>query len=296
MRTLHFSVATMSTALALLLPARAQGQESTSSSAAPLHAKLDVVRLKNGGLLRGTIIELVPGESVTIQLANGETRKVSISETTFVGSDDHEQPESTSESGSHVPYATVHADRAHVRLEGVQSGLTFHLQTASAGFGTVAAAEGYDRLCTAPCSVDLPAGVYRFAVSRPQDAPVKAETDVDVRDGKTLRAEWVSHSGGRAAGITMMVLSPLVAVGGIAGWAADRDNQQAGSVPTIILASTLVGFAGLLVAGAVLAFRWDAVKLEVLPGAAASLVSSSTRGTVRETGAPPLGATAALWF
>ena len=41
----------------------------------------DIVRLKNGGFLRGTIAELAPGEFVTLLLVTGETRKIIASAT-----------------------------------------------------------------------------------------------------------------------------------------------------------------------------------------------------------------------
>jgi hypothetical protein len=46
----------------------------------------DVVRLKNGGLLRGTISELVPGDFVSIVLITGESRKVPYADVQYAGS------------------------------------------------------------------------------------------------------------------------------------------------------------------------------------------------------------------
>jgi hypothetical protein len=61
----------------------------------PVAAK-DVVKLKSGGLLRGTIAELVPGEFVVIVLITGETRRIAASEFDYAGPED--QLESTAKS------------------------------------------------------------------------------------------------------------------------------------------------------------------------------------------------------
>src|SRR5689334_10616230 len=45
----------------------------------------DLVRTKDGGMLRGTIVEKVPNDHVEIQLANGQTRTVKMSEVEYAG-------------------------------------------------------------------------------------------------------------------------------------------------------------------------------------------------------------------
>ena len=48
-------------------------ESSGEAPVAPAPSAPDLVRLKNGGLLRGTISESVPGEYVTIVLITGDT-------------------------------------------------------------------------------------------------------------------------------------------------------------------------------------------------------------------------------
>lgn len=72
--------------------ARADDEElpslpATESPAAPAIASKDVVRLKNGGIVRGTILESMPNHHVTIQLATGQTRTFRWTEATYVGSE-----------------------------------------------------------------------------------------------------------------------------------------------------------------------------------------------------------------
>src|SRR5688500_7843319 len=58
---------------------------SEPEAVAPKAEGKDVVRLKNGGLVRGTIVELLPGESVTITTALGKTREFAMSEVSYAG-------------------------------------------------------------------------------------------------------------------------------------------------------------------------------------------------------------------
>lgn len=45
----------------------------------------DLVVLRNGGMMRGSIVELVPGDHVLIQLPNGEERRIDMSEVEYAG-------------------------------------------------------------------------------------------------------------------------------------------------------------------------------------------------------------------
>src|SRR5258706_12993919 len=67
-------VALLLLAVALALPTGAQAQTPP-----------DQVMLTNGGMLRGTIIENMPGDHVTIQLPTGETRRFAAAEVQSAG-------------------------------------------------------------------------------------------------------------------------------------------------------------------------------------------------------------------
>src|SRR3954469_19088327 len=123
------------------LPAYAEGGGSQASEAS--EAK-DVVRLKNGGLLRGTISELNPGQSVTIVTAAGKTRELPMSDVGYAGPAARDpgadaKPGSESEYGyltgdasKTEPAVTVIGQRADLRLTGETAGITFHRQAGSA--------------------------------------------------------------------------------------------------------------------------------------------------------------------
>lgn len=52
----------------------------------------DIVHLKDGGVVRGTIIELTPGYPVIIQLPTGELRWIPWAHTTYAGADKEARP------------------------------------------------------------------------------------------------------------------------------------------------------------------------------------------------------------
>ena len=47
----------------------------------------DVVRLKNGGMVRGTILEAIPGEAVRVQLSDGNVREFPADTVDYAGPD-----------------------------------------------------------------------------------------------------------------------------------------------------------------------------------------------------------------
>jgi hypothetical protein len=63
----------------------AQAEPGAPRAYSPAPAAPDVVRLKNGGLLRGTISELVPGESVVLVTATGEVRRFAMRDVEYAG-------------------------------------------------------------------------------------------------------------------------------------------------------------------------------------------------------------------
>ena len=136
-------------------PRLAAAQTTGGAGSAPP----DIVRLKDGGMVRGTIIELVPNGSVKIQLADGQTRTFAMADTTYAGP---ASAEGTGAGGSGSwtaeGYARIHAQNAKLALQADQPNVTFHLETASAqsGYGR---AVRFSRLCIAPCSIEVPASV-----------------------------------------------------------------------------------------------------------------------------------------
>lgn len=131
-------------------------QEAGAGSAAQAGSAgaSDVVRLKNGSLLRGTISEMLAGESVTIVTVTGKTREFAMSEVEYAGPANRDPaaaapaPPSTAavqrvaedveKDVSHKttevrPYVTREGKEARLHLRSEPDGLTFHRQTVILG-------------------------------------------------------------------------------------------------------------------------------------------------------------------
>lgn len=233
--------------VSLLGVVAAHAEEKAAATAAPATAApatdagTDIVRLKNGGLLRGKISELIPGESVTIITLSGKTREVSMSEVDYAGpaekdpqaspppaapapkpaaavADDEEEDEDEKVDAGKAtkPYVTVHGREARLHLVADEPGITFHRQVSSAvavGGGGSAYANGFERMCTAPCEVSLPAGTETIALSRDGDPPIAGDP-VQLPAGEArMRGSFNTHDGVRMAGWFTLI-------GGVLGGAA----------------------------------------------------------------------------
>lgn len=123
-------------------PARAQAPAPAAPSAAP-----DVVLLKNGGMLRGLIVELVPDQSISLLLPTGETRTIPMDDVSFAGPSEAvpwkrppeaappvpSAPEEKKPEGEGIePFITLHGERARLRLIGKEPNLTVHVKSGTA--------------------------------------------------------------------------------------------------------------------------------------------------------------------
>lgn len=193
---------------------------ATSLLTAPLPALADVppdlVRLQNGGMLRGTIVELVPGDKVTITLPTGETRTLSMAEVTYAGpAAEAPTPTTGRTEPEPKPMVTVRTGEARLALSvTTDEKLTWHtaeLSGIAAGPGGVAIAQSFQRLCTAPCEVDMPVGTHRLALAQPDGLPIPMREAIDITGDGELVGRYVDNSASRiAAGV-------LGAVGVLAG-------------------------------------------------------------------------------
>jgi hypothetical protein len=266
---------------------------------------VDVVRLKNGGLLRGKISELVPGDSVTIVTVTGKTREFKMSEVDYAGpsaKDPQAAPapaatvapgpaatstdfgekasEASAKDGSPTKsYVTVHGREARLHLISDEPGITFHRQTGSAfavGAGGSAYATGYERICTTPCDVSLPAGTETLALSRGEKPPISAEPVTLPAGQSEMRGTLESRAGIRAAGWVVAIGGAVV--GSVLMFTATKKEQNCDfgvcNDTTTLDAGKLVGGAVIMGAGlgigiAMVAVRDKAV-VEVNPQSGAA--------------------------
>jgi hypothetical protein len=240
-------------------PARADDPPAPNSLPSASVPPPDIVRLKDGGIARGTIVELVPNGSVTIQLVNGQTRKFPMSSATYAGparADVAGSP-TPSESGT-APNVTVYGERATIRLTSEEPNLTFHVKT-SGGRGAVEEG-GFSRLCTAPCKIALPAGAQRFALSHQDGDLVVADSDLVLRGNEAIAGQIVDRHGVRLAGVLTTFIGGPVGFGLIG---LDYETHRSG--PTGLSAAGFVVLSACLTAGIVLWTRHDYITLEVQP-------------------------------
>lgn len=102
----------------------------------------DVVRLRNGGVLRGTIAELIPGDRVVIVTAAGDRRELPMSEVTYAGPVDG--------SPTVAPPLRRRTPRGRPRPRGPSPGRTRAREQARRGSGSRQRASRPSRFIAAP--------------------------------------------------------------------------------------------------------------------------------------------------
>lgn len=172
----------------------------------------DVVELRNGGMVRGTLVENLPGDHVTIQLATGEVRTFPAAEVLRVG------PAPAPPSGpilaepgylspTVVPSPVV-SPMVNVRVVGTVEDLSLHRLTGTAsvsvwtgpGIGT-AAIDQFALVCGAPCEQQVPAGSYTLGVSQGNGMARRADHSIfHIERDTTLQLDYESREGIRIAG------------------------------------------------------------------------------------------------
>jgi hypothetical protein len=283
---LHPCVFTFLLAAAGLLPvSTAAAQEAT----APALPAPDVVMLKSGGMVRGTISEMDPQGEVVIQAVTGDVRRFQMSEVEYAGPASRmpqaqtgaaEQPvapvntEESKSSSETKPLIQVKAGEAPLSLAANRPNVTFHLRTASATFqgtgtgwssgggtSTVSVAgttAGYTVVCTAPCEATLPTGSHRMALSLDGGGPVEDEEAVILNGPATVVGNYKSRKGTRTVGL-------VLGIGGLAAGTllivtadpSSEDRSRLWLGLGVMGASTL--------AWVVLGFLPDAAEIEVTP-------------------------------
>ena len=259
----------------------AKAPESPTSFAQPP----DVVELKNGGMLRGTISESVPGEYVTIVLITGETRKIADSEVRRAGRDTGrapvepapvsapssakaEFPKRVSDDRKAQPFAVVHAAEARVKVVSVPQGNTLFVRSAAG------AALAYDELCTAPCEVSLPAGTHTFAVAEPDGKPRKAAPLTLPAGQTTVLARYTSRTDVRVA---VGLGGGVATVGGFAWLLTGVDGHGQGDTIAVGVGSVVTVLG--VIALSTFALIPDSAQVSILPGVQSGAASPTRRGS-----------------
>ncbi len=262
--------------------ASAQSAPGEAKTFAPSTAAPDVVRLRNGGLLRGTISELVPGESVVLITATGEVRRFAMADVEYAGPAAGLPGAAAPPAASAPPPPARAADgRLSIRLRSSLPEVTFHQRIASevstggaisfgiglgggggrggVGFTPYASTGAtYAPLCQAPCELAMMPGTYYFGLSLEDRLPVSQDKPVVVPPGATqIMGEYVDHQELRVAGY---VVGAASFVGGAAlfGWAAITGAQicsdRGGCVVPEERTTALGAGLGIMLGGAVISY------------------------------------------
>lgn len=249
-------------------PARAQSApgEARVAPAAP-----DAVKLRNGGLLRGTISELIPGKSVVLITAAGEVRTIAMDEVEYAGP----------ASGMAAPPTPSRASSAGPKLElkATRPGVTFHRRTSSAvttGAAVSVTSQGsfgvspfsatgatYAPLCLAPCALSVEPGTYYLGLSFEDGNPVSDNHPVVIEPGtRAITGDYQSRAPLRIAGFVVGGAGVIGAIGTTVGVLAhDLPSCDRGAckISTIPLAVGLGISAGAMIIGYVLSSQNDRV-------------------------------------
>jgi hypothetical protein len=191
----------------------------------------DLVVLKNGSRFRGKIIEAIAGDHISIEVAPGSVRQVSMAEVTYAGPLKMGPPMTAMTlspapsvsptpvaaadpvaSVSPTPSAPVPAAATELSAKPGEALVSF--QTKTPGLIVWVAAEsplpnqgsGFKRLCEAPCHYPLQLGNYKIAYSVGSDKPLEAKNLVRITKDSTFETEVVSHRVGRTIGWVILGL------------------------------------------------------------------------------------------
>ncbi len=241
----------------------------------------DLVRLRNGGFVRGTVTQYVPGSRVVI-VAGGETLHFDAAEVLAVeapaaaaqvapatpeepaaetpvppaptpspmATAAHPAPRARSEEGDAGVLVHFDGDEPlsvwQLMAQGVTEGRAMLFAAGARPYPLVFARQtrAYAPLCDTPCELRLRPGQYRLALARERsDTPIEVESTISINAETRVSGHYESRAGTRAAGWVIMIASFLV--GGAWLVASVRANEG-GALPT---AFTVAGVSvGMLIA------------------------------------------------
>lgn len=264
----------------------------------------DVVRLKNGGLLRGSIAELVPGEFVVIVLITGETRRIPAADFSYAGperdaadegAEEEEEEEEQEEEVEEAKPRPRPRSRSNAGSMDMDPGELVRVQSTSGALWVYSRAPAtgrgkrFEQLCKTPCEVSLAPGDYELALSDVDSTdPVAARQRVQIEGTTNLEATYESREALRTAGVVVLLLGTVG--GGVIAFTADKKCEGMSSCPrdpTQVAIGVLVA-AGSLAAGIVMATRSDIVEIDIVPSAAALVPARGALAGARDPLASPL--------
>jgi hypothetical protein len=228
------------------------------------------VRLKNGGLVHGTISELVPEQRVEIITAGGKPRSYPMSDVSYAGPVSEEPKEATAsdpdaptatDDDTPRPMATVKAGESNVEFRSEGDTLTLHRQDSTAiavGPGGAAVAAGFTEICTASCSATIASGTRTLGLSRKSgQVPARAKPITLPEGDVTYTGQLKSRAGVRWAGVGG------ASVGIVGGTLLLLSQTSSGDLQGGGIGGSVALMCGGVVIGTVMTLVRDKVDLEV---------------------------------
>ena len=214
------------------------------ASSAALADSDQLVVLHDGSRYRGTLVELVPDDHVTIKLATGEVRR-------FAWADIEKTAETSEQSAATTPPPGV-----FVTLDAPRGAVLQRRTGTIAMAGKMNGAAIWSDACEAPCNTNVLPGAYRiggsqFRGSNEFDLPPSGRVRVDARLGSasaTLGGAMLAIFGGALIGASV--------VNGVLAIVVATTNNTPGNSPAVVFGA-VSGIAGglgiaLLIPGIVL--------------------------------------------
>jgi hypothetical protein len=271
-------VATAFVVTSSALPCLAQQATAPAPPAVPRGDDVKVVvTLKKGTIFRGTLVELVAGDHLTLQTPTGETKRFANADVASVHSD---TPSTPVEAPVVQPPGAPQANGTKVHFEAKNDETDLFVQTGAAMVGpagvggTGRTVKEFEHVCGAPCDASLTAGKHRLALAYRDRDPVQTG-EVTLEGPVTLKGSYDDKRGLRTAGWIVFGVgigagASLVA-GSLAGSSENCSKQWltgfcTGSSPhAALLGAGLATIAVGTVVGLVMVMLHDHAHIEVLP-------------------------------
>jgi len=232
----------------------------------------DLVRLRDGGLLRGTIAELSAGDHVTIVLLTGETRRVAAADFSFAGPAEEAPRAGTTRTPDAATGATAipaappedstppPTPPAATRGAPSVSGARVRFRSPNGGrvivdaAGETGAAPTFTRVCTTPCALVMPVGAYHIALTRSGLPRLTVEHLVPIEDRDRIDVDYETRNGTRVGGLVLIGIAGAAGVGiGLAPFAVAERSRDKFFLPAVVVGVAIAALGtlvGLLMHGA----------------------------------------------
>lgn len=223
---------------------------SSSSAAAappvpPAGPMPDIVRLKDGSFVRGTILEHGAQTRTVIETRTG-VRTFEAAEVVYAGLATRDPGGSPGEAAA-VPAPTGSASAAAApSAPGIDKQVHFRADTARVQYHAIALGKGaasaatLTPLCVAPCDLTLERGAYRLALGWEGQAPLFTRENIELKEGATVQGRVLSRKATRVAGWSIVGLSTVPIVYGlIRGFTSKGSDSGVGFVVAVVGAGTM---------------------------------------------------------